>query len=222
MNDLTPKHHALFFSWIVEDIFNYAGRDEAEDVIKEIVMQYGRERGRRMAYRVKENGGVLDMTTYLDYIEWQADSDEAEWVTEVKNGDTYTKVLKCPWFTAWKDNDSVKYGKYYCKYIDDALLDGFNPELKVEVKSILPESNEYCCFIFYDGIREDSSLSYIKPWEFHIAHLAHSVKEMLSKMLTEEVAVQIMYKAIDKFRHDFGDEACLKIIKYENTDFSKG
>jgi hypothetical protein len=220
MAKLGSKHHAMFFAWAVEEIFNYATRDEAELIIREAVVQYGNERGKRMALRAKQNGRVLDMTAFLEYVEWLAEPGDADWLTEVKNGDTYTKVLKCPWFTAWKNNNVIEYGKYYCKYIDDAVKKGFNPDLKVEVKSTLSEGRDYCEFIFYDGVREDCSLSYTMPWEYHIAHLVNTLKETLSDFLMEQSAIRVMYNAINKFRHEFGDEACMKIIKYEGTDFS--
>ena len=222
MEDLSPRHHALFFAWTVEEVFNCSSQDEAGRIIKEAVVEYGRERGRRMAYRARENGRVLNMTTYLDCIEWQADADEAEWVIEVKNENTYTKVFKCPWNTAWQESDTVNYGKYYCKYIDSALIEGFNPELKIEVKSTLSEGKDCCQFVYNEGVREASFFKYVLPWDYHVAHLAYSLKETLSRLMTEEVAVDIIYKAINKFKNIFGEEACLKVIRYENTDFSRG
>ena len=221
MNDLGPGHHALFFAWTVKEIFNYATREEAELIIREIVIQYGNERGRRMALRAKQNGKFLDMTAFLEFVEWKADPDDANWIVEVKAGDTHAKILKCPWFTAWKNSNLTEFGKYYCKYIDEAVKDGFNPSLKLEVKSTLSEGNNCCKFVFHEGVREDYSSLHTMPWEYHIAHLVNTTKEILSGFLMEQTAIRILYNAINKFKHEFGEEACLNIIKYENTDFSK-
>ena len=166
-------------------------------VLHRAVWRYGQERGRRMAQRAMAAGQPLDWVTYMAYGEWRAPEGWQRSETLATAPDLVRQVTLCPWHQAWLDHDLLPYGRHYCLTIDAAIAAGFNPYLRLVVDGTLAEGAEACTFIFQeanltpkqqarlDALRASLGDSAVRPWDYHLAHLAQTMGEVLVDELGE-------------------------------------
>jgi len=229
----TPTHHALLTAWISRAVVNSEGAEEGERVFRKAIAAYGNQRGRRMALRAEANGHPLTMANYLAYGEWAAEKGEMEMKIREKSPHTRAHVLKCPWHTAWKENNLLPYGRYFCMEVDEALVEGFNKDLVLEIGGTQSNGDEYCDFNFKDanltpmkllGLAWKKSISPGKkvqmPWEYHVGHLYKTLSEVIAEQLGEK-AGGIISTALKDFTDKYGEEAGRTVTSFENTDFNQ-
>jgi len=125
----------LLFTSISKEVIDKIGEKNGEKLIRKAVRKYGQQRGKRMALRAKKNGHDLTVANYFAYGEWEVPKYEMDFKLIEKNPDARLNIFKCPWYAVWKENNLLQYGKYFCKEIDIALVNGFNPELELKVNS---------------------------------------------------------------------------------------
>jgi hypothetical protein len=141
------------------------------------------------------------------------------------------QVVQCPWAEAWKDNDLLPFGRMYCLEIDQALVKGFNPELKIDVKSTQTNGADHCDFVYHRAnlnFINTILLGYRKKyspgkkarmsWEYHAGHLFTTMEKVIFAELgqTGEKAVQA---GLQSFGAKFGKEAARLVAAYRNVDF---
>lgn len=229
----TATHHALMTAWISRATVNATGEDEGERVFRKAVKRYGNQRGKRMALRATANGHPLTMANYLAYGEWAAEKGEMQMKIREKSPHARAHVLKCPWNTAWKENGLLPYGRYFCMEIDEALVEGFNAELVLEISGTQSNGAEYCVFNFRDanltplkllGLIWRKSVSpgkqALMSWEYHVGHLYKTLGEVISEELGEK-AGEIMLTALKDFTGKYGEDAGRIVLSFENTDFNR-
>jgi hypothetical protein len=216
------------------EVVRRVGEDRAEVIMRKAVRRYAAQRGRRMAMRAQANGQALTMNHYRLYGEWrhtEPDASEAETVEQVPHLKQH--VLKCPWHTAWQDNDLLPFGRFYCLEVDEALVQGFNPALTLEVNSTKTNGAEVCEFVFHDADaaaleaelpqhREQYRIgeATVMSWEYHTGHLYKTVGEVIVDELgaTGQEAVAA---ALVEFGNRYGDEAARIVKAYQSTDFDQ-
>lgn len=170
----TPKDHALFFAYAAKASQQLLG-ERAEDYLKAVVSQYGRERGRRMARRCVKNQEPLDMESYFSYGEWAADSGFEK--HPLPDSCLAYEVRSCPWETAWRERNLIRYGQHYCRYIDMSILEGFSPKLRLYQPRRLTDLDGGACeFHWLDAKKTSSPRQRVSPegirdFLFHTAHL---------------------------------------------------
>jgi hypothetical protein len=229
----TAEHHALLFAWLVREIIGRAGERNASPVIRGAVRRYGMQRGRRMALRARRNGHDLSMLNYLVYGEWKAG--KGEMVTNIaeKKPAVRAVVPRCPWHTAWKEQDLMPFGRYYCLDVDTALVRGFNPELKLELGAIKPDGAAECDFLFHGAALGPAGMArflYRKlvmpgksarmPWDYHAGHLCRTMGDEL----VAEFGVmgrEAVDAALAEFARRYGEEAAAAVRGYGDTDFDR-
>jgi hypothetical protein len=223
--DFSPTHHALLFAWLSREVIQRVGQ--------EAVRRYGQQRGRRMALRAQANGHALTMANYMAYGEWQAGEGETEQEIVAKTPHVKAHVHLCPWYQAWEKEDLLPYGRLYCLEVDEALVHGFNPELRLDVNRTLSNDGEPCEFVFH-GAKLDLlgslSLAYKKavrpgrktvmPWDYHLGHLYKTVGEVIVEELGQ-VGEEAVAAALAVFAGHYGDEAALIVAAYQDVDFNQ-
>jgi len=227
----TASHHALLFSSIAQSVFSHLEKEKGEILIRNAVRKYGHQRGRRMALRAQKNGHALTMANYFAYGEWEVGKNEMDARLKEKTPHARLNVFTCPWYVTWKERNLLAHGKYFCKEIDIALVKGFNPDLKIEIKSTQTNDGIPCDFIFRDaGLSWGKllKLAYrkkffpgrqaIMPWEYHIGHLYKTLGDEI-RQTASNMADQILNTALDEFASLFSREHITWIKKYQNTDF---
>ena len=230
----TPTHHALLFAWMSREVVQRAGEEQGESVMRQAISRYAEQRGQRMALRAQANGHALTMNHYLVYGEWRPADPNASASETVEHEPQLKKhVLKCPWHTAWQDNDLMPYGRFYCLEVDEALARGFNPDLTVEVNCTKPNDADYCEFVFHDAdlatletllpqYREQFRVgeATVMPWDYHIGHLYKTVGEMVIKELGD-LGREAIDAALAEFAGHYGEEAAQIIKAHHATDFDR-
>ncbi len=215
----TATHHALLFVWISREVLERIRVEDGETVMRAAVRRYGEERGRRMALRALADGQALDMASYLAYGEWEVDAGQMVRQVIDRAPDIQTHVFRCPWHVAWSESDLLEYGRLYCLDIDNALVRGFNPDLRLEVNRTQTNDGGYCEFVYRDvgnGIPKRGALM---PWEYHTGHLYKTVRDVLLKQLGR-LGREALSAALGEFSERYGREAAALVVSYWDTDFS--
>jgi hypothetical protein len=199
MNDptITPRHHALLFAYLAREVLEELGQEQGAGLLERAVWRYGLERGRRMAIRALADGHELTFRTYLAYGEWRHVDESAAGPSEVEtlrsSPDLVRRVLTCPWHRAWTEADLLAYGQHYCRHIDRALVEGFNPALTLRVDDTLSAGGPYCSFTYVEAHlssddlmaidRERRALAsrVIMPWSYHLGHLYKTMGEVIAE-----------------------------------------
>jgi len=93
--------------------------------------------------------------------------------------------------------------------IDAALVNGFNPSLKIEVNATRTNDHKPCEFIFRHGkisffkmlrlvykkkVRPGKTA--IKPWAFHISHLYNAMNDVIFHALGDDRGRAVMVEAL--------------------------
>ena len=195
------------------------------------MVEYGRQRGKRMALRVKKDGKHIDISNYIAYGEWQARPGDMDTRLFIHGDDLNMQIHKCPWFEEWKKHDLLEYGRIYCQYIDEAIVEGYNSQMKLDVLQNRSAGADYCDFWFrkagmteedFEKINKTKSKlggKAIMPWDYHIAHLYKALEDVIIQELGER-AKDAIKAALDMFAKNYGQESADIILSLKDTDFN--
>jgi len=201
-------------------------------VFAEATKRYGEERGKRMALRAKKHGFKLDYFAYMSHSEWEPTSNKNFDIREefLENGDYCTYNYSCPWNDTFKEMDLIECGLEYCKYIDKALVKGFNENLELDVDSVIHNS-DYCTFCWKQAkfdketskrineVKKKYREENIKPFIYHIGHL-HKVFKTEIINAHEKAGAYSIKRVLDKMESKFGSELVEVLKAFETVDFS--
>ncbi len=227
----SEAQHALLFAWMSRAVIEAVGEEKGEAALRAAVMQYGMERGRRMALRARANGDDLSMANYMAYGEWKASPGAMEQVMLEKSPDAKVNIIKCPWYTAWNENGLMDFGRYYCRVIDEALARGFNPQLHIAVNGTHSNGAEQCAFV-YEGAnltpenqaKLDNKKAILPgtgavlPWEYHAGHLYKTLRAVLERELGA-AGRDAAERGLAEFGERFGAQMAQKAASYLSVDF---
>jgi len=190
-SELTPREHALLFGVLARSVVARLGVERGAETLRRLVWRYGRERGRRMALRAERRGCALDWVSYLAFGEWRASEGSQESQTLATTPDLVKHVTRCPWHAAWVEAELLPWGRHYCLSIDNALVDGFNPELRLDVDATLSNGDEACVFRYRGAdmtparsgallaLRASLGDGAIRDWAFHMGHVWSAAQRVL-------------------------------------------
>ena len=221
--EFEAAHHALLFGWLVRAVVEEVGPEMGERAMRRAVRRYGRERGGRMAARAAADGRPRNLDSYVAYGEWRADPGSMEQAFVQRGPQARLLVDRCPWHTTWAENDLVSYGRLYCLEIDRALVEGFNPDLELEIRGTRPNGATRCDFLFHDALGDaaiEAPGARTMPWSYHLGHLYWTVREVVLEELGEagETALR---RALADFEARLGEKAVEAILAHRGTDFDR-
>ncbi len=229
----TSRHHAMLFGWIAREVVQQAGQDKGERAIRQGVRRYGEQRGRRMALRALADGHALDMRSFMLYGEWRdrgGDSHKQEMTDTTPHAKV--QIHSCSWNTTWEEESLIPYGRLYCLEVDEALVRGFNSELKIEVNGALSGGAPCCEFVFHQADLTPDNLQWMEkqrsdlgdkavmPWAYHLGHLYKTLGEVVHAELGR-LGERSMKMALDEFGKRFGDEAAEIVVSYSDVNFDR-
>lgn len=229
----SETHHALLFACIARAVVEQAGEEKGEAVIRKAVRRYGEERGQRMAQRARANGHALSMTNYLAYSEFRALSTETRQQIREKIPHARAVVTGCSWCSTWRESGLLPYGRLYCLEIDEAVVRGFNPQLKIDVVETESNGAAQCEFVFRDAnltplnilsIAVKKSIrpgkKAVMPWEYHAGHLFATLEQVILVELGEEGQAAVS-AGLDAFAALRGEEARQVVLTRRGVDYSR-
>ena len=190
---------------------------------------YASQRGRRMAQRAIRDGKELNYGTYMEYGEWLA-TNEVEQMgfsnqSEVlsSNPDYVLKIKVCPWYEQFRRMNAKEAGKIYCKYLDEAICRGFNPDLIYWVQGTLHDSD--CCIhvikntCFKENEAHPKKIEYVKNFEYHCAHMYWSYAETVQAVFKEK-GKETVHKVLEDIIKEYGKEMAEDLLKYKDINFN--
>ncbi|MCR4633587.1 MAG: L-2-amino-thiazoline-4-carboxylic acid hydrolase [Erysipelotrichaceae bacterium] len=173
-------HHALLYALLCKNILQIH-EEEGKQLIEAFTKEYGRSRGRRMRAN-SENG---DLNDYFINGEWKGRPGENISKLSYEKDKTVSVVTKCAWYDTWKDYGLLEYGSYYCRYIDQAIAEGFDQDLVLNVKGSLGKGDEHCIFEWLQAADEEKVSSterkHILPFDFHCKEMLECAGRILKK-----------------------------------------
>jgi len=144
---------AQLFATMCKAIIKRLGPVEGEALIREAVESFGRERGRRIARKVAAQGKPLSFKNWLIY----TDIDGGNFPVKpyIDNHDLLAPVKGCSFMKAAGEWGLEEYAGLYCKYADYAILEGYNPSIKLILEQRLKTGKDHCLFRY---IMKDSNI----------------------------------------------------------------
>jgi hypothetical protein len=134
---------AQLFCSMAKIIFEKLGEEEGERIIKEAVEYFGYQRGKRIADTVTALGLPLTFKNWIIYTDI-ATTTESRFTPKIEDGDLIVETRACDFFQGGEKWDLRKYAYYYCKYVDEAILRGYNPDMKLIVSKRLTAGDDSC------------------------------------------------------------------------------
>jgi hypothetical protein len=132
------------FSTMAKHIMEELGPEKGEALIKKAVESFGRERGKRIAKTVQDSGKPLSLRNWLIYTDISPDNFSAK--PRLPEGDLEAEVSSCAFYNAAEKWGLGQYAQLYCKYADFAILDGYNPDVKLLLEQRQKTGKDYCLF----------------------------------------------------------------------------
>jgi hypothetical protein len=227
----TEIHHALLHAWMAKAIVERVGEQRGEAIIRKAIRQYGEERGRRMALRAQANKHVLSMATYIGYSEYRIRPGAIEMKIIERSPHARIRIPKCPWYATWKENELLSVGRLYCLEIDQALVRGFNPELRLDVNGTLPNGAAQCEFVYHEA--DLTILNYlviqyrravspgaraVMPWDYHVGHLFSRFEKVAVEELGQ-VGQEAIEAGLTEFAQRYGEQAMQRVVAGRGKDY---
>lgn len=136
---------AQLFATVAKAVIERLGKEEGEKLLKDAVERFGRERGRRIAEQVKAAGKPLTFKNWLIYTDIDT-SRNFQVEPSIEDGDLVAKISNCTFYESAARWGLGDYANIYCTYVDYAILDGYNPDIKLILKQRGPSPQDCCVF----------------------------------------------------------------------------
>ncbi|MBU2546995.1 MAG: L-2-amino-thiazoline-4-carboxylic acid hydrolase [Proteobacteria bacterium] len=136
---------AQLFAATARAVIERLGPEKGEALLKEAVEYFGEQRGRRIAERVRARGLPLTFKNWLIH----SDIDSTRNFhpePEVTDGDLVVRVGRCTFFDAAREWGLEDYAGVYCRYVDFAILRGYNPDVKLVLQDRMATGTDHCIF----------------------------------------------------------------------------
>ncbi|TET56954.1 MAG: hypothetical protein E3J52_11075 [Promethearchaeota archaeon] len=133
---------ARLFCTLTEEVISQFGEKGKETIIN-AVEKFGERRGQEIAEIVKSLGKELTLKNYFIFSTFDGDQ-TTKYKINIVDGNVELIIRQCVFCDGCKDWDKLEYGKIYCDYIDEAILKGYNPKLKIEVPNMLTKGDKSC------------------------------------------------------------------------------
>jgi len=135
---------AQLFAVMCKFIIQKLGPKEGEALIREAVEYFGKERGKRIAQRVASLGKPLSFKNWLIYTDIDGENFKA--TPRIENNNLVAEVSECVFHNAAASWGLEEYSSLYCKYADYAILDGYNPDVKLSLEQRHKTGKDHCLF----------------------------------------------------------------------------
>lgn len=189
---------------------------------------YGEQRGRRMAQRAIRDGRALTLETYLCYGEWVNTEEikatgRANHSRVVSTDPDYIKeVTVCPWHDQFVEMGLAEAGVQYCRYIDNAICRGFNPELDYRVPKSLNGSDRCLHVVVNANLGEGPFVKRtegLRSFDYHCAHTYWSFREVAQAIFGQE-GLALADRVLACLEADYGPEMAGRLKEYERVNFN--
>ncbi len=224
------ENQAIIFALLCKYTVEKLG-EEGREIIQKGMIQYGKERGARMAARAQAAGDPIALWTNQAYGEWKPDYDgQMEFGFSQTEPTFKTYITKCAWCDAWKKYDLLEYGREYCVNVDKAVYEGFCPDFvctpnyptmswggaKCEFDWGQPMTAEDLAKM--NAKKQALGTSAMRDFDYHTAHMYYTITRTLEAECPE-VAEEIIQEATREYIQLFGQEEFDRILDFSEEKF---
>ena len=225
---ITVDHHAVLFGLLARGAISALGYEAADEWVSRAVKHYGHQRGHRIALHAQKHGWPLDMVSYFGIKEWTIEDGAPN---ESKEGacEAYHVgiITRCRWTQVWRKYHMEDVANWYCRDIDVALLHGFNPDLRLEVRKSFSRGDACCEFHWMDAHRDPAVRACEKErgriaqarrdWDYHTAHLYRAFADVFAPL--GQTGQEALQTAKASFVELFGTDAWQAVEALTSLDF---
>jgi len=102
-------------------------------------------RGKRIADKVIAEKKLLTFKNWLIYTDIDSLRNFRP-ITSTPNGDFLVKVKHCTFYNAAEEWGLGEFATIYCKYVDYKILEGYNPDIKLQLEARQFTGKNRCVF----------------------------------------------------------------------------
>ena len=137
-------HFAKLYINIAREVESRFGND-GKDAIREGLRNFSLERGRNIRKIVQSKNLPLNMDNYYGNFDNSLAEAGFNMNLDLRDWKAEGVVSHCPFAEIWKEMGEEELGRIYCE-VDHAMLEGYNPELKLERPENILEGSNNCVF----------------------------------------------------------------------------
>jgi hypothetical protein len=141
MPSLMGQMFAVFAKAVIDEV----GTEKGEAIIKKAVVDFGHTRGKHIAEKVTALGLDLTFANFLTYMDLDS-SAALTFVPSIEDGNMTLSITRCAFDDGAKAIGLRDYFHYYCRWVDNAILEGYNPDLVLEISETLSGGADACIF----------------------------------------------------------------------------
>ena len=119
------------------------GEEAAEKAIAKGIHEFGLERGRNIAEKVKSEGLELSNANLDRFYDMPIDEGWAPEREENEEAVTFGVTKSCVFADYWRSKDWARIGRLYCE-VDLAIREGYNPKLNYVPQSNILDGDAEC------------------------------------------------------------------------------
>ncbi len=135
---------AVLFAFTARAVMQELGQEKGELLLKKAIEDFGRARGKRIASIVTSLGKPLTLKNWLIYSD--IDSRNFDPHPDLDNDDLVVKAGECAFWNAAQAFGLGGVAKFYCKYVDYAILEGYNADVKLILEDRHQSGKDHCVF----------------------------------------------------------------------------
>ncbi len=135
---------AALFGFVAEAVMEELGPEKGEALLKKAVQNFGKARGRRIADHVRRLGKPLTVKNWLIYSD--IDSINFDPHPDLQNCDLVVNAGQCTFWNAAREFHLGELAKIYCRYVDYAILEGYNPDITLVLDDRHHTGQDHCTF----------------------------------------------------------------------------
>jgi hypothetical protein len=135
---------AVLFAFTGKAVLQELGQEKGEILLKKAIEDFGRARGKRIASIVTSLGMPLTLKNWLIYSDINSYNFDPH--PDLDCDDLVVKAGACTFWNAAQEFGLQDVAKLYCKYVDYAILEGYNPEVKLVLEDRHQSGKDHCVF----------------------------------------------------------------------------
>jgi len=135
------------FASVAKAVIEELGPEKGEALLKKAIEEFGRARGRRIAAIVKGLGKPLTLKNWFIYGDTDPRNSNPQPI-DIVNGDYLMKTGECVLWNTAGEFGLRDLSQFFCKYADEAVLEGYNPDIKLKKEYRYRTGKDHCLFRF--------------------------------------------------------------------------
>lgn len=136
---LMARRTALMYLHFARVIIDRVGEAEGKELVKEAIVNYGRQCGRMVREEALKRGMELNAETFARL----SDLPSRGWRMD---GGT---IVLCPLAVIFAEEDEEDLGRIYC-WVDQAKVEGFNPDMSCAHAHNVLDGDSFCEIVITD------------------------------------------------------------------------